>query len=114
MAEGSSDEDQEDKTYEPTPQKLEKAREKGDIAQSKELHALALYIGVLVVSFFAGSWSVQYIGEHLYLFFTNAPQLIVSENKRWFIHLNPHHAKFISHTTDIFTALFHRNKFCTE
>lgn len=80
MAEGS-DEDQEDKTYEPTPQKLEKAREKGDIAQSKELHALALYLGVLIVSFFAGSWSVEYIGEHLYLFFTNAPQLIVSENK---------------------------------
>ena len=81
MAEGSSDEDQEDKTYEPHAPETGKGTEKGDIAQSKELHALALYIGVLVVSFFAGSWSVQYIGEHLYLFFTNAPQLIVSENK---------------------------------
>ena len=80
MAEGS-DEEQEDKTYEPTPQKLEKAREKGDIAQSKELHALALYIGVLTASFFAGAWSVGYIGEHLFLFFNNAPQLIVAENK---------------------------------
>ncbi|MEM6780333.1 MAG: flagellar type III secretion system protein FlhB [Pseudomonadota bacterium] len=76
-----SDEEQDDKNYEPTPQKLDKAREQGNIAQSKELHGLALYIGILSASLFAGAWSVTYIGERLYLLMANAHMMIVGENR---------------------------------
>lgn len=74
------DDNDEDKSYEPTPHKLEQAREQGDVPQSKELHTFALYIGILVASLFTGSWSANYIGERLYLFIANADQILIDSN----------------------------------
>lgn len=76
----SEDTDQEDKHYDPTPRKIEKAREQGDIAQSKELHGLALYLGLLAACTIFGPWMVEHIGVNLSLFMQNAPMLIVADN----------------------------------
>ena len=78
MSEESEDEG--DKVYEPTPRKIEKAREQGDIAQSKELHGLALYLGLLAASFFAGSWMINYIGARLVAFFGNVTLILAGDN----------------------------------
>lgn len=43
----SGEDDGQDKSFEPTPRKLEQAREKGDVARSTDLHAAAAYLGLL-------------------------------------------------------------------
>jgi flagellar biosynthesis protein FlhB len=48
LADNDADQSQ-PKTHEPTPRKLEQAREQGDIVQSKDLHTFALYLVVAVV-----------------------------------------------------------------
>lgn len=77
----SEDTDQEDKHYDPTPRKLQQAREKGDVPQSKELHGLALYLGLLASCGIFGPWMVDHIGTHLSLFIRNAHSLVVQENE---------------------------------
>jgi len=74
----SEDTDQDDKNYDPTPRKIEQAREKGDVPQSKELHGLALYLGLLAACGVMGPWMVDYLGTHLSLFIVNATSLIHS------------------------------------
>ncbi|WP_170771004.1 flagellar type III secretion system protein FlhB [Ruegeria lacuscaerulensis] len=57
----SSDDDS-DKSFEPTPQKLQKAREKGEVAKSNDLSVVAAYSGFLVALLVAGSYGVQQMG----------------------------------------------------
>lgn len=57
----SSDDDN-DKSFEPTPQKLQKAREKGEVAKSNDLSVVAAYSGLLVALLSAGSYGVQQMG----------------------------------------------------
>lgn len=51
--------DEAEKSHEPTPQKLQKAREKGDVAKSTDLLVAASYAGLLLAALAVGSGSVQ-------------------------------------------------------
>jgi len=82
----SEDTDQDDKNFDPTPRKLEQAREKGDIPQSKELHGLALYLGLLVACVAMGEWMIDYMGKHLLSFLANAPSLLIGDNMQSLSH----------------------------
>lgn len=57
-----SGDDDSDKSFEPTPQKLQKAREKGEVAKSNDLSVVAAYSGLLVALLAAGSYGVQQMG----------------------------------------------------
>ncbi|WP_170334646.1 EscU/YscU/HrcU family type III secretion system export apparatus switch protein [Ruegeria arenilitoris] len=59
----SGSDDDSDKSYEPTPQKLQKAREKGEVAKSNDLSVVAAYTGFLVALFAAGQFGVQHMGS---------------------------------------------------
>ena len=76
----SEDNDQEDKNFDPTPRKLEQAREKGDVPQSRELHGFALYLGLLTPCALLGEWMVDYVGTKLSVFMRDAPFLLVGSN----------------------------------
>jgi len=55
-----------DKTEKPTDKRLRDAREKGQIAQSRELPSVAAFIALLMLFLFAGDWfwsRLMYIGE---------------------------------------------------
>ncbi len=82
----SEDTEQEDKNFDPTPRKLEQAREKGDVPQSRELHGLALYLGLLISCVTTGQWMIDYIGTRLSLFIVNAPTLLVASNTKALAH----------------------------
>ena len=62
MADNGSDQSQ-PKTHEPTPRKLEQAREQGDIVQSKDLHTFGLYLIVAVVMLAAAKPLLHGIGR---------------------------------------------------
>ncbi|KIC40289.1 flagellar biosynthesis protein FlhB [Ruegeria sp. ANG-R] len=57
----TASDDDSDKSFEATPQKLEKARKKGEVAKSNDLSVVAAYLGLLVALLVAG----QYMAEHL-------------------------------------------------
>ena len=82
----SEDTDQEDKNFDPTPKKLEQAREKGDVPQSRELHGFALYLGLLAACVFMGDWIVSYIGQILSVFMRDAPLLLIGNNTKDLAH----------------------------
>ena len=56
------DQEDNDKPFEPTPQKLVRAREKGDVARSAELGTAASYLGLCIACLAAGPWTVQTLG----------------------------------------------------
>ena len=58
----SGQDDDSDKSHEPTPQKLQKAREKGEVAKSNDLSVVAAYIGLLIAMLAAGQFAVQQMG----------------------------------------------------
>ena len=58
----SGQDDDSDKSYEPTPQKLLKARQKGEVAKSNDLSVVAAYSGFLVALLAAGQFGVQHMG----------------------------------------------------
>lgn len=67
MAEGGGNEDQDQKTEEPTQRKLDEARKKGQIARSQEMRHVAMFGGALaVVAFLTGG-----IANSLAPLFTN-------------------------------------------
>jgi flagellar biosynthetic protein FlhB len=74
MAQGG-DQDGEEKSFDPTPRKLEQAREKGDIAVSQDLHAAGAYAGLAVAVLVAGSWAAGAFGSALQPFLGLADQL---------------------------------------
>lgn len=51
-----------DKSYDATPQKLQEARKKGEIAKSQDLMTAAAYAGLLVALAAAGTSSIQQVG----------------------------------------------------
>lgn len=63
----SAQDDDSDKTHEPTPRKLEQARKKGEIARSADLNVAAAYTGVLLAAILAGTASLQDLGNTLLL-----------------------------------------------
>ncbi|WP_170428488.1 EscU/YscU/HrcU family type III secretion system export apparatus switch protein [Ruegeria arenilitoris] len=61
----SGQDDDSDKSFEATPQKLQKAREKGEVAKSNDLSVVAAYVGLLVAILAAGQFAVQSAGTLL-------------------------------------------------
>ncbi len=59
------DPDEADKSHEPTPQKLKKAREKGEIARSNDLSVAASYAGLVLTFFAVGAQSMRSLGSGL-------------------------------------------------
>ncbi len=59
------EEDAANKTYDPTPKKLEDARKKGEIARSVDLQSAAGYAGLILALFAAGQSVVQGSGSAL-------------------------------------------------
>lgn len=77
MSEGKDDGGQE-KTSEPTPEKLRKAREKGDVAKSTDVTAAASYIGLLVALAIGAAAAAKGAGESLFGFLS-IPDLIAAD-----------------------------------
>ncbi len=70
-----SEDESEEKTHEATPQKLEKARKKGDIAKSMDVSAAAAYLGLLVAIYFSGVKGIGGALQSLTVFFSHADTL---------------------------------------
>jgi len=59
----SATDDESDKSYEPTPQKLQKARQKGEIAKSTDLSVVAAYAGLLIALLTVGRFATDRLGS---------------------------------------------------
>lgn len=73
MSEGG-DEDTE-KSHEATPQKLQKAREKGEVAKSTDLSVAAAYAGLLLAALAVGADTLQSLGTALMVMIDQPEQL---------------------------------------
>ena len=60
-----SDQEEAEKSHEPTPQKLKKAREKGEIARSADLSVAAGYAGLVLAFLAVGAQSTRSLGSGL-------------------------------------------------
>lgn len=69
-----SDEDDDDKTYEPTQKRLDDARSRGEIVKSMDLASAASYAGLLLAAFAAGAAIVQSFG---------AAGMVLLQNADW-------------------------------
>ena len=67
MSEGSDQE----KTEQPTPKRLQEARKKGQVAQSKEVSSALILLTSLGVFFFTGSWMFWSLSEFMRGIFQN-------------------------------------------
>ncbi len=76
MSRSSSDESE--KTHDATPQKLHRAREKGEIARSPDLSVAAGYAGLLLAIVAFGARSTQSLGATLMLF-VDQPDLLLGQ-----------------------------------
>jgi len=63
----SGQSDEADKSFEPTPQKLEKARKKGEFARSADLHTAAGYAGLTIALFAFGEDAILHFGTIMML-----------------------------------------------
>lgn len=75
MAEGDSSEE---KTLDPTPGKIEKARKKGDIAKSADVNVAAAYLGLLVACLGAGAVAITSAAQPLTVFLSS-PDLLADQ-----------------------------------
>ncbi|MGV6804946.1 MAG: EscU/YscU/HrcU family type III secretion system export apparatus switch protein [Ruegeria sp.] len=57
--------DDAERSHEPTPQKLRKARQKGDVPRSTDLSVAAAYLGLVIAAAIAGQTSVTKFGSGL-------------------------------------------------
>ncbi len=71
----SEEEDGGEKAYEATQQRLDEARKKGDTPNSKDLAALATYVGLLIALFISGAGAMTATGEALASMFAHADTL---------------------------------------
>ena len=71
----SENQSSQEKTHEATPQKLERARKKGEIARSLDMQTAAAYIGFATSIFLAGTWSASVVGETLMKFLSRPQEL---------------------------------------
>lgn len=75
MSESKGDEGQE-KSNDPTPEKLRKSREQGDVAKSTDVTGAASYLGLLLALTVGGAFMAKEAGNTLYAFLAS-PDLIV-------------------------------------
>lgn len=61
----SGSDDDSDKSFEATPQKLQKAREKGEVVKSNDLSAVAAYSGLTIALLTFGQYSAAHLGSAL-------------------------------------------------
>ncbi len=71
---GAGDDDSE-KSHEATPQKLQKAREKGEVAKSTDVSVAAAYGGLLLTAMVFGSGSVERFGSAMMVMLDQPDQL---------------------------------------
>ncbi|MEM1074337.1 MAG: flagellar type III secretion system protein FlhB [Pseudomonadota bacterium] len=71
----SGQDDQSDKSFDPTPQKLLEARKKGDIPRSTELLTAASYIGFLLAFMITGAASFAQLGNAMSILVGQSAQL---------------------------------------
>jgi len=64
-----------EKTHEPTPQKLQEARRKGDVPRSNDVSAAAAYAGLMLALLAAGIGLVQTVGGVLVIFIAEPDRL---------------------------------------
>ncbi len=74
----AEDDSSEEKTLDPTPGKIEKARKKGDIAKSADINVAAAYLGLLVACLGAGSFAVTGAAQSLSIFLSS-PDLLAEQ-----------------------------------
>lgn len=82
-----------DKPYEPSPRKLQKAREKGEFVRSADLNVAASYLGFLVIAIALGPQAISTLGSILTGYLANADQLAANNfalhNKAMFSQIVP-------------------------
>lgn len=61
----AEEDDSAEKSFEATPQKLEEARKKGEVARSADLNAAASYLGLILALVVMGPWSINTLGQSL-------------------------------------------------
>ncbi|EEX08830.1 flagellar biosynthesis protein FlhB [Ruegeria lacuscaerulensis ITI-1157] len=71
----SGQDDDSDKSFEATPQKLQKAREKGEVVKSNDLSAVAAYAGLTIALLAAGQYSAVHLGTALMVLVDQSPSL---------------------------------------
>lgn len=64
MADGGAEEGQE-KSHDPTPRRLERAREQGDVVRSQDAQTLAAYLGLSAAVALTAGWGAVRLGEVL-------------------------------------------------
>ena len=74
MSEGGGQDGQE-KTHEASPQKLERARRKGELARSQDVQTFAAYLGLCGAILLAGHWTAITLGEVLMTFLDRPMEL---------------------------------------
>lgn len=72
----SASDDDTEKSFDPTPQKLQRAREKGEIARSTDLSVAASYAGLLIGLFAVGLSIIRDGGEVLAAFLSQPDRMI--------------------------------------
>ncbi len=73
MSEG---EDSGEKTFDPTPAKLEEARKKGDVPRSVDLNAAASYLALLGAILLTGAWAIGHSADALLVFIDQPDRLM--------------------------------------
>lgn len=75
----SEDQDESQKTEEPSEKRLREAREKGDVPRSQELNYFFSFVAVLLIVFFAIRWMVSGLGRVIKPFI-ESPDLLRMDN----------------------------------
>lgn len=81
------EQDGQERSHAPSRQKLQRSREKGDVAYSPEVTTAATYAGIYIVLLVAGGWAVSRILGVLQVFFSRPHEVgsrLVSEGKSGF------------------------------
>jgi flagellar biosynthetic protein FlhB len=71
----SAEEDEAEKSHDATPQKLQKAREKGEVARSADLSVAASYAGMLLALVSVGAFSIDKLGTMMVVLIDQADTL---------------------------------------
>ncbi|MFC3612672.1 flagellar type III secretion system protein FlhB [Lutimaribacter marinistellae] len=71
----SGQDDDTEKSFEPTPQKLQKARDKGEVAKSADLSVVAAYAGLLLALLTIGAGTIETLGTTLMVLIDQADTL---------------------------------------
>ncbi|WP_293574032.1 flagellar biosynthesis protein FlhB [Phaeobacter sp.] len=71
----SGQDDDTDKSYEPTPEKIRKAREKGDVPKSTDLSVAAAYLGLIIALYAVGDGMVREFGTLMMTFLDQPDRL---------------------------------------